>query len=271
MPELPEVETTARGIAPHVLDKTITGVTIRDSRLRWPVPNDLSSHVVGHAIIKVWRRAKYILLDVGAGSVIIHLGMSGSLRVLPASEPARPHDHVELRLQDDDCLRLHDPRRFGCVLWADGDGLQHQRLVSLGVEPLSDEFDAEHLYRLSRGRKTAIKNFIMDGRIVVGVGNIYASEALFLSGIHPLRAAGRISLQRYERLCDCIKRTLQDAIKSGGTTLRDYYNSAGEPGYFALSLNTYGREDDPCHQCGATIRRKIIGQRSTFYCPRCQR
>jgi len=271
MPELPEVETTARGIAPHVLSKTVSGVTIRDGRLRWPVPNDLGSHIVGHAITKVWRRAKYILLDVGAGSVIIHLGMSGSLRVLPASEPVRPHDHVQIDLQGGDCLRLHDPRRFGCVLWAQDDVLQHPRLASLGVEPLSDEFDAEYIYRLSRGRKTAIKNFIMDGRIVVGVGNIYASEALFQSGVHPLRAAGRVSLQRYERLCECIKQTLRDAITSGGTTLRDYYNSDGEPGYFALSLNTYGREGEPCCQCGNPIRRKVIGQRSTFYCSKCQR
>ncbi len=271
MPELPEVETTARGIAPHVLDKTVSGVMIRDGRLRWPVPQDLASHIVGHPVTKVWRRAKYLLLDIGAGSVIIHLGMSGSLRVLPGTAPARPHDHVEIQLQDGDCLRLHDPRRFGCVLWADGDVLQHPRLASLGVEPLSEEFDAEYLYRQSRGRETAIKNFIMDGRIVVGVGNIYASEALFLSGIHPSRAAGRVSLQRYGRLCECIKQTLRDAITSGGTTLRDYYNSAGDPGYFALSLNTYGREGEACHQCGSVIRRKVIGQRSTFYCSRCQR
>lgn len=271
MPELPEVETTARGITPHVLNKTVSGVTIRDGRLRWPVPEDLASHIVNHRIVKVWRRAKYLLLDVGAGGVIIHLGMSGSLRVLPASEPARRHDHVQIELRSGDCLRLHDPRRFGCVLWAQGDVLQHPRLVSLGVEPLSDVFDAEYLYRLSRGRKTAIKNFIMDGRIVVGVGNIYASEALFLSGVHPLRAAGRVSLQRCERLCECIKQTLQDAITSGGTTLRDYYNSAGEPGYFALLLNVYGREGESCHQCGNPIRRKVIGQRSTFYCSHCQK
>jgi formamidopyrimidine-DNA glycosylase len=270
MPELPEVETTARGIEPHVLNNTVSDVIIRDGRLRWPVPPDLARHIVGQTVKKVWRRAKYLLLNVGGGSVIVHLGMSGSLRVLSKNAPLRPHDHVELVFADDACLRLHDPRRFGCVLWVEGDANQHPRLASLGIEPLSDQFNGAYLYRLACGRKTAVKKFIMDSRIVVGVGNIYANEALFLSGVHPVRAAGRVGLQRYERICAAIKQTLREAIVAGGTTLRDFYNSAGDPGYFALALNVYGREREPCPHCGAGIRRKVIGQRSTFYCPRCQ-
>ncbi len=270
MPELPEVETTARGIKPYVLGNTISDVIIRDGRLRWPVPLELASHVVGQPVRKVWRRAKYLLLDVSCGSVIIHLGMSGSLRVLPKNAPLRPHDRVEFVFEDDACLRLHDPRRFGCVLWAAGDASRHPRLAPLGVEPLSDQFDGGYLYGVARGRKTAVKNFIMDSRIVVGVGNIYASEALFLSGVHPARAAGRVSLRRCERVCMAIKQTLQKAITAGGTTLRDFYNSAGKPGYFALSLNVYGREGEPCPHCNVSIRRRLIGQRSTFYCPQCQ-
>ena len=243
MPELPEVETTRRGIAPYVENHRVTGVVVRQPRLRWPVP-DLAALLTGHRVHAVERRAKYLLLRFDHGSLIIHLGMSGSLRVLAATSSPRPHDHVDL-LFGRRCLRLHDPRRFGAMLWADGDPLEHPRLQALGPEPLSDAFDADYLHACTRGRRVAIKSLLMDGKVVVGVGNIYATEALFHAGIHPARSAGR--------------------------TLRDFVNETGEPGYFAQELFAYGRAGEPCKSCGATVRTRQIGQRASAYCPHCQR
>jgi len=266
MPELPEVETTRRGIAPHLTGQRVSDCVIRQPRLRWPIP-DLG-HLRGHVVQGVRRRAKYLLIDFDHGTLIIHLGMSGSLRVLPCAHPPRQHDHFDLCLGKR-CLRMHDPRRFGAVLWTD-DALQHPRLRGLGPEPLSDAFNGRHLQHHARGRKTAIKNLIMNGSVVVGVGNIYASEALFMAGIHPQRASGRIALPRLERLSDTIKHVLTHAIERGGTTLRDFLNESGEPGYFAQELLVYGRAGEPCRQCGNLILTRQIGQRASAYCPHCQ-
>ncbi|MAP12950.1 MAG: DNA-formamidopyrimidine glycosylase [Gammaproteobacteria bacterium] len=270
MPELPEVETTRRGVTPHVVGRRVEQVKIYDRRLRWPVPDDYETTLGGRVIAAIERRAKYLLWHDGAGVSIVHLGMSGSLRVIDPKIPKRPHDHVEWILDNGLAVRLHDPRRFGCVLWtADVEG--HALLNSLGPEPLGNEFHAEWLHQRSRGRKQAVKTFIMDAKQVVGVGNIYASEALYRAGIHPGRAAGRVSLRRYEALVTAIRTVLTEAIESGGTTLRDFLRDSGEPGYFKQSLNVYGRHDEPCKHCGKPIRIRQIGQRSSFFCTSCQR
>ncbi len=271
MPELPEVETTRRGIAPHLAGRRFTGARVRNRRLRRPVPRDLSRLLAGQPVTGVRRRGKYLVIDTPAGSLIIHLGMSGSLRVVPAGTPPGPHDHVDLLLDDGRCLRLRDPRRFGLVLFTRRDPLTHPLLKDLGPEPLAPGFGGDDLWRRARGRRTAIKNFIMDGRVVAGVGNIYANEALFRAGIHPARPAGRISRARMARLAAAIRAVLEEAIAAGGTTMRDFTDSQGKPGYFALSLAVYGREGEPCPRCGHPIRHVVIGQRSTCYCPRCQR
>ena len=268
MPELPEVETTRRGIAPHIDRQTVSGAVVRQAMLRWPVP-DLATLLTGHTVRGVERRAKYLLLRFDHGSLIIHLGMSGNLRVLAAGSPPRTHDHVDL-VFGNRCLRLHDPRRFGAVLWADGDPLKHPRLRELGPEPLSDAFDGGLLHRAARGRKIAVKSLLMDGRIVVGVGNIYATEALFHAGIHPARASQRVSHARFDRLADEVKKVLAHAIERGGTTLRDFVNESGEPGYFAQELFVYGRAGQPCKVCGSAIRTRQVGQRASAFCPRCQ-
>jgi len=269
VPELPEVETTRRGIEPHLLGRTISGATVRQPQLRWPVP-DLDRLLTGHRVCAVERRAKYLLIRFDHGTLIVHLGMSGSLRVLPAGSAPRPHDHVDL-LFDGRCLRLHDPRRFGALLWAEGDPLQHPRLRGLGPEPLSASFDGAYLHAVARHRRIAIKSLLMDGKVVVGVGNIYATEALFRAGIHPQRASHRVSRARLERLAREVKAVLRYAIGRGGTTLRDFLNEAGEPGYFAQELSVYGRAGDSCRICGATIKTRQIGQRASAYCPGCQR
>jgi formamidopyrimidine-DNA glycosylase len=222
-------------------------------------------------VVRCWRRAKYLLIDLGRGGLLIHLGMSGSLRVCDAGDAPRKHDHFDIVLDDDTCIRFNDPRRFGVFTWWDPPAESHKLLEKLGPEPLSDAFSGIQLWRKSRGRKGAVKNFIMDGKIVVGVGNIYASEALFMSGIHPARAAGRISAKRYEALAAAIRDVLSRAIRRGGTTLRDFLNTEGNPGYFAQELLVYEREGLPCFQCQALLKRKVIGQRSSYYCPRCQR
>lgn len=271
MPELPEVETTLRGVRPYLAGQTVSGVVVRDRRLRWPVSRSLSARVGGRVILAVRRRAKYLLVDFENGSLILHLGMSGSLRVLPASEPAGPHDHFDLCLGSGLCLRLRDPRRFGCVVWSKAEVLNHRLLRHLGPEPFSDAFSGEYLRAKSRGRKGAVKNFLMDGGIVVGVGNIYASESLHLAEIHPHRASGRISTRRYQALVDAVRCVLSDAIEEGGTTLRDFTAVDGDPGYFRTRLNVYGRTGEPCSTCGKPIRRILTGQRATFYCPGCQR
>jgi formamidopyrimidine-DNA glycosylase len=271
MPELPEVETTRRGIAPHLTGRRVRAVVVREPRLRWPVPAALVEGLTGARIAAVERRAKYLLLRTARGTALLHLGMSGSLRLLKADTPAGKHDHLDLVLDTGRCLRLTDPRRFGAALWCEGDGHDHALLSGLGPEPLSDAFDADHLHAAMHGRKLAVKALIMDAHVVVGVGNIYASESLFLAGIHPQRAAGRIGRARCERLVQTIKQVLTEAIAAGGTTLRDFVGGDGKPGYFAQELRVYGRNGEPCRACGAPIRQITTGQRSTYYCPRCQR
>lgn len=271
MPELPEVETTRRGIEPHLLQQSITRVIVRNRKLRWPVPSHLATELYQQTIRAVLRRGKYLLLRFDHGTLILHLGMSGSLRILPVASTPQKHDHVEWQLSNGQCLRLRDPRRFGAVLWTRRDPLRHRLLVALGPEPLLADFDGEYLFKRSRGRRQAIKSFIMDGKIVVGVGNIYASEALFRAGIHPLRAAGRISLKRHQKLSTAIKGILLAAIEQGGTTLRDFTDSDGSPGYFQQQLNVYGRAGQACPHCSQTIRQQSIGQRASYYCPHCQK
>ena len=271
MPELPEVETTRRGLAPHLQGRTVTGVVLRRDNLRWPIPEQVRRDLPGRRIEGVRRRAKYLLLDTDAGdSALLHLGMSGMLRVLPASTPVGAHDHVDLALDSGRVLRFTDPRRFGSLLWQAA-GTEHELLRDLGPEPLSDAFDGHWLYRLSRGRRAPVKAFLMDQRIVVGVGNIYAAESLFRAGISPLRAAGRISLERYLALADAVRGILAHAITRGGTTLRDYLNPEGAPGYFEQELSVYGRGGLPCPTCGRALRQASIGQRSSAWCPHCQR
>ncbi|BDU18822.1 bifunctional DNA-formamidopyrimidine glycosylase/DNA-(apurinic or apyrimidinic site) lyase [Dyella sp. GSA-30] len=275
MPELPEVETTRRGIAPHLIGRRITAVTLRRTDLRWPIPKEITELLPGQRIDAVERRAKYLLLHTQAGSALLHLGMSGMLRVLPPDAPLGKHDHVDIVVeakatQGERVLRFTDPRRFGCLLWQPPEST-HELLADLGPEPLTDDFDGDLLWRMSRGRKAAVKLFLMDNAIVVGVGNIYASEALFAAGIDPRRAAGSVSRERYARLAAEVKRILAWAIERGGTTLRDFLNPDGAPGYFFRELNVYGREGEPCRTCSTPIRQTVLGQRSTFWCPRCQR
>lgn len=269
MPELPEVETTRSGIEPHLLGRTVTALTVRNPRLRWPIPEDLAIQIEGQRFTAIRRRAKYLLLDIGGGSLISHLGMSGSLRLVPAGSPPGKHDHVDIALDSGMLLRYHDPRRFGAMLWCRA-GDVHPLLVSLGPEPLSAEFDGERLYQCSRGRQMAVKPFIMDNAVVVGVGNIYASEALFAAGIDPRREAGRISRARYQRLAEEIRRVLAYAIQRGGTTLRDFVGGDGQPGYFQQELFVYGRAGEPCKVCGRTLSECRLGQRSSVFCRACQ-
>src|SRR4249919_35079 len=270
MPELPEVETTRRGLAPHLEGRTVTGVVLRRPDLRWPIPDEVRDLLPGQRIAAVRRRAKYLLLDTSAGSALLHLGMSGSLRVLPAATPVKAHDHVDLALDSRRVLRFTDPRRFGCLLWQPP-GTTHELLRDLGPEPLSDAFDGDYLFALSRGRKAPVKTFLMDQKIVVGVGNIYVAEALFEAGISPLREAGKVSRERYHALAEAVKRILAYAIERGGTTLRDFISPDGLPGYFELELAAYGRGGAPCPRCGRTMKEGSIGQRTTVWCPRCQR
>jgi formamidopyrimidine-DNA glycosylase len=270
MPELPEVETTRRGIAGHLKGRRIERVTIRDRRLRWPVAVDIEDHLTGQIINRVGRRAKYLLMDTTAGSAIMHLGMSGSLRIVNADVAVQKHDHYDIRLDSGDILRFNDPRRFGCLLWSTDDPATHPLLIDLGPEPLTDDFSGPYLHAVSRGRKVSIKQHLMNSQIVAGVGNIYASEALFMAGIHPKRAAGRIASERLELLTRAIKAVLEKSIRVGGTTLRDYYSGNGQPGYFLQQLQVYGRDGKPCRKCGTPIRQIVLGQRSTFYCHRCQ-
>ncbi len=271
MPELPEVETTRRGIAPHIEGQQVCEVVVRQPRLRWPVPARLKRALCGQRIAAVHRRGKYLLLESAAGTVILHLGMSGSLHVVAAGTPVGKHDHIDIVFASGRCLRLRDPRRFGAVLWTTRPAQGHELLQALGPEPLSDGFDTDYLFQASRGRRVSIKAFIMDSKVVVGVGNIYASESLFMAGIHPKTAAGRVGRARYGRLVAAIKQVLDEAIAQGGTTLRDFTNSEGKPGYFQQRLRVYGRAGEDCPSCGGRIRSLQLGQRNTFYCPRCQR
>ncbi|MZR62869.1 bifunctional DNA-formamidopyrimidine glycosylase/DNA-(apurinic or apyrimidinic site) lyase [Alcanivorax sp. DP30] len=269
MPELPEVETTLRGIRPHLEGQVLSEVVVRERRLRWPVSEELLT-LRNSQVLALRRRAKYLLIELDCGELLIHLGMSGTLRVVDQSVPLRKHDHVDLQLDSGKVLRFNDPRRFGTVLFQAG-GEPHPLLAKLGPEPLSEAFSGDWLFDRSRGRKVAVKSFIMDNATVVGVGNIYAQESLFLAGIHPSRAAGKISKARYERFAEAIKTVLARAIEAGGTTLKDFTRADGQPGYFAQSLNVYGRAGQPCLRCKALLKADRHGQRSTSYCPQCQR
>ncbi|MBT5030703.1 MAG: bifunctional DNA-formamidopyrimidine glycosylase/DNA-(apurinic or apyrimidinic site) lyase [Proteobacteria bacterium] len=271
MPELPEVETTRCGIEPYLLNQCIRRVAVRQPSLRWPVPQDLDEVFAGEKILKVSRRAKYLLIEGASHTLIIHLGMSGSLRiVLNDSEPQK-HDHLDIVLSNERILRFRDPRRFGCVLYSENSELStHVLLANLGPEPLDDTFSADYLFKQTRKRNVAIKNFIMNGNFVVGVGNIYASEALHMAGIMPGKAARRISRDGCERLIREIKTVLTSAIEAGGTTLKDFTNEDGKPGYFSQQLQVYGRSGEPCYRCGDSVRSRVLGQRSTFYCSGCQ-
>jgi formamidopyrimidine-DNA glycosylase len=271
MPELPEVETTRKGIEPHLLGQRISRVIVRQPRLRWPIPNDLPAQLKGRKVVTVGRRGKYLLIGFRHGHLLIHLGMSGSLRVLDATSPPQKHDHLDLCLSDGRCLRLRDPRRFGAVLWTGDPPDQHPLLASIGPEPLSEAFNGAYLHRQGMNRRSAIKNLIMDSHVVVGVGNIYASESLFRAGIHPSRGSNRISLARYQALAEAIRGVLTEAIVQGGTTLRDFQQEDGRPGYFAQQLQVYGRAGDPCPKCGKPVLSRVIGQRSSFFCSHCQR
>ncbi|MCU0896867.1 MAG: bifunctional DNA-formamidopyrimidine glycosylase/DNA-(apurinic or apyrimidinic site) lyase [Burkholderiales bacterium] len=270
MPELPEVETTRRGLAPHVEGERITGAVVRHHRLRWPVPRRLAAKVAGRRVAALRRRAKYLLFDLGDATLIVHLGMSGSLRIARADEPPGPYDHFDLRLGEK-IVRLRDPRRFGAVLWQAGTPDAHPLIAGLGVEPLGPGFTPEFLFTASRGRKVAVKQFLMNAAIVVGVGNIYASESLFRARVNPRLAAGRLSRAACARLHAAVRETLDRAIEAGGSTLRDFVGSDGEPGYFQQEYFVYDRAGEPCRVCGAPVRRIVQGARSTYYCPHCQR
>jgi formamidopyrimidine-DNA glycosylase len=271
MPELPEVEVTLRGLAPHLVGQRVTAAVIRHPELRWPVPENLPELLRGQTIRSLRRRAKYLLAGFDHGTLILHLGMSGSLRILPADTPPEKHDHFDLVLANGKLMRLRDPRRFGAVLWHKGDPAQHPLLAALGPEPLEGGFDARYLYQATRNKTAAIKQVIMDNRIVVGVGNIYANEALFRAGIKPQLAAGKLSLLRCAKLAAEIRATLAEAIKLGGSTLRDFVNTSGQPGYFQQHYWVYGRGGEPCRKCGTPIQQIRQGQRSSFYCRHCQK
>ncbi|WP_345302409.1 bifunctional DNA-formamidopyrimidine glycosylase/DNA-(apurinic or apyrimidinic site) lyase [Lysobacter hankyongensis] len=295
MPELPEVETTRRGLAPHLEGRRIVGVTLRRPDLRWPIPREIEALLPSQTITAIRRRAKYLLMDTDAGSALWHLGMSGSMRVLPAETPVQAHDHVDLLIGDDAgaaqaptpalprvrgrvkeasqdmrVLRFNDPRRFGCLLWQPP-GETHELLRDLGPEPLSDDFSGELLFERSRGRRAPVKAFLMDQKIVVGVGNIYAAEALFAAGVSPLRAAGKVSRERYDVIAAEIRRILAYAIQRGGTTLRDFLSPDGAPGYFEQELSAYGRGGEPCPRCGRPLKQALLAQRATVWCGHCQR
>jgi len=270
MPELPEVETTRRGLAPVTVGKIITSVAIRERRLRWPVARNLAARLSGGEVLSLGRRAKYLLINVPRGSLLVHLGMSGSLRYVAQQHAPERHDHVDINLSDGGCLRFNDPRRFGSMLFS-ATPERHRLLKDLGPEPLGEAFTADYLRGVCAQRRLAIKQLLMNSRIVAGVGNIYANEALFRAGIRPTRPAGRIAEARLARLVDATRSVLEEALGQGGTTLRDYVGGDGRPGYFKLSLKVYDRESLPCMACSEPVRMRVLGQRATYYCPRCQR
>lgn len=271
MPELPEVETSRRGIEPHIKNKTVCEIIIRQKNLRWPIPTRIKTELLNQKITHVDRRGKYLLLRTNNGTLILHLGMSGSLHITDKTHPPEKHDHFDIEFSNKKILRLRDPRRFGAVLWTKKEPYQHKLIKDLGPEPLENHFTAEYLHQLSRTRKVAIKSFIMNSHIVVGVGNIYACESLFLSGISPKRQASRISLPRYQQLVDAIQTVLARAIQLGGTSLRDFTQQDGKPGYFKQELNVYGKTGEACPKCGTAIKQIKQQQRSSFYCPSCQK
>ena len=271
MPELPEVETTLRGIAPHITGQRLRTAVVRNPRLRFPVPEDLSERIAGQLLRRAYRRGKYLLFDCENGTLILHLGMSGSLRLLTQPPPPTAHEHVDLCFANGKLLRLRDPRRFGSLLWTQTDALRHPLLAGLGLEPLSDAFNPDALAALARGRKMAIKQLLMDAHAIVGVGNIYAAESLFQAGIDPRRAAGKISRARLAKLVEATKQTLHDAIDAGGSSLRDFVGGDGVRGYFQQRYYVYGSGGEPCRVCGTTLKNLRLGQRASVYCPRCQR
>jgi formamidopyrimidine-DNA glycosylase len=271
MPELPEVETTRRGLEELLVGRTVITVHVHNPALRWPVPHGLAKVLAGRRVLAIGRRSKYLLVQCDGGTLIIHLGMTGHLRVVPAAEALRKHDHVELRLDDGRALRFNDSRRFGAVIWTPDDPAEHPLLKNLGPEPFAAGFTADYLARRAQGRRIAVKPLLMDAGMVVGVGNIYASEALFRAGIDPRRPAGKISRPAFQRLVTAVRAVLDEAIAAGGTTIRDFANSDGEPGYFRINLRVYGRTGAPCVVCGAPVRQVRLGQRSTYFCPKCQK
>jgi len=272
MPELPEVETVRRGLEPHVVGRTIERVVVRNRRLRWPIIRGFEKKLAGRLIRAVDRRGKYLLLQLDRGDrVILHLGMTGRISLVEPARPVLKHDHLDLVLSGALVLRFNDPRRFGAALWWPADHATHMLLKDMGPEPFADAFDAEYLFRLARGRSAPVKNFVMDGRVVVGVGNIYAAESLFRAGIRPTRAAGKVTRAEFGKLVRAIRGVLDDAIAAGGTTFRDFLDSSGEPGYFVQKLDVYDRAGQPCRKCKAPIKRLVIGQRSSYYCPKCQK
>lgn len=270
MPELPEVETTLNGVNPHILKGKIAKIVIRQARLRWPIPNAVKILLPGQIIRNTRRRGKYMLLETAAGTLILHLGMSGSLRILTTETPPQKHDHVDIIFSNQICLRFRDPRRFGAILWTTKDPLTHPLLADLGPEPLEPGFSGKYLSQRAQNKKVPVKSFIMDSKIVVGVGNIYAAEALFAAGIHPEKAAGKVSPAHYDALVKAIKKILKAAIKQGGTTLKDFVNSDGKKGYFSIQLKAYGRGGLPCIECKTPLTEIRQGQRSTVYCSKCQ-
>ncbi|CAH9019451.1 bifunctional DNA-formamidopyrimidine glycosylase/DNA-(apurinic or apyrimidinic site) lyase [Candidatus Nitrosacidococcus sp. I8] len=270
MPELPEVETVRQGIELYLVNQKITSVIIRQPNLRWPVPLSLSTELTDQIVFAVQRRGKYLLLACTKGTVIIHLGMSGTLRVLPVNKPPEKHDHIDIILSSNYCLRYRDPRRFGTILWTTEDPLFHLLLKNLGVEPLASKFNGAYLFQKSRVRKTIVKNFLMNNQIVVGIGNIYANEILFQTGIHPRMPARKISLSYYEKLVKNSKIILSNAIKAGGTTLKDFHTIDGSLGYFTQQLKVYGRKEQPCLVCSSSIMYERIHQRASYYCDKCQ-
>jgi formamidopyrimidine-DNA glycosylase len=270
MPELPEVETTRRGLEPHLAGQIILRLTVHDHRLRWPVDARLPQTLAGQRVEAVDRRAKYLLLRLTHGTVLWHLGMSGSLRIVPSDLPTDPHDHIDLALTSGRTVRFNDPRRFGCLIYVTGDPQHHPLLAKLAPEPFAAAFDADYLWRISRRRKVSVKQLIMNGQLVTGVGNIYASEVLFQAGIRPRRQGRSLKREEVARLIIAIRKVLKQAIRVGGTTLRDYVSPDGNPGYFRQKLFVYERAGEPCRNCGTLIRGFTQGQRSTYYCPGCQ-
>ncbi len=271
MPELPEVETTRRGIEPLIINKVVAQVLIHNASLRWPIPLEMVTVLPGQKFHTVSRRSKYLLFSLDQGTMIVHLGMTGHLRVDSSLSARRKHDHFEIVFTDGSTLRYNDSRRFGAILWTKDDPLQHVRLSGLGPEPFDARFNTNYLYKLSRDRKVAVKPFLMDAHVVVGVGNIYASEALFRASIAPTRPAGKISKAAYKRLVEVVIIILNEAIAAGGTTIRDFANSEGKPGYFKQELRVYGRAGQKCTDCDTLIKQVKLGQRTTYYCPCCQK
>lgn len=270
MPELPEVETVLQGLRPHLEGKVITKVTIRRYDLRWPIHQDISKKLSNQQLLKITRRAKYLVLHVAQGTVLLHLGMSGQIRIVDKKQPIGKHDHFDLEFNSGKILRFTDPRRFGAFLWAGIHYQNHPLFISLGPEPFDKKFSGKYLWQLAQSRSVSIKSFIMDNKIVVGVGNIYAAESLFLAKINPKTSVNRLTEERFSALVKAIRAILRRAIKQGGTTLKDFINSDGKPGYFSQHLNVYGRAGLPCFQCDWTLKMIIIGQRSTVYCEKCQ-